>query len=103
MLIVEQCLPQRVFRSPQMPIINPYYSTYKMALLCVLYILQDAQFISAGANIIVEWPIILCPYLGGRLSDVSLYCIMYTLHVCVQCFFFFHWVRRTLHSPIVPT
>ena len=32
-----------------MPNINPY-STYKMALLCVLCILQDAQFISAGAN-----------------------------------------------------
>ena len=44
------CLPQRVFRSPQAPNINPY-STYKKALLCVLYILPDAQFISAGANI----------------------------------------------------
>ena len=38
-----------MFRCPQTPNINPY-STYKMALLCVLYILQDAQFISAGAN-----------------------------------------------------
>ena len=42
---------QRVFVSPQMPNINPY-STYKMALLCVLYILQDTQFILAGANTI---------------------------------------------------
>ena len=33
-----------------MPNINPYSSTYKMALLCVLYILLDAQFILAGAN-----------------------------------------------------
>ena len=54
----EHCLPQRVFRSPQTPNIIPY-STFKMALLCVLYILQDAQFISAGANsateYIMEW------------------------------------------------
>ena len=32
-----------------MPNINPY-STYKMALLSVLYILADAQFILVGAN-----------------------------------------------------
>ena len=48
-LSLDHCLPQGVFRCPQTPNINPY-STYKMALLCVLYILQDAQFISAGAN-----------------------------------------------------
>ena len=45
----DHCLPQGVFRCPQTPNINPY-STYKMALLCVLYILQDAQFLSAEAN-----------------------------------------------------
>ena len=46
---MHHCLPQRVSRSPQTPNINPY-STYKMALLSVLYILADAQFILAGAN-----------------------------------------------------
>ena len=40
---------QRVSTRPQMPNINPY-STYKMALLSVLYILVDAYFILAGAN-----------------------------------------------------
>ena len=44
-----RCLPQRVSRSPQTPNINQY-STYKMALLSVLYIIEDAQFILAGAN-----------------------------------------------------
>ena len=43
------CLPQRVSRSPPTSNIIPY-STYKMALLSVLYILVDAQFILAGAN-----------------------------------------------------
>ena len=104
-LYYRQCLPQRVFRSPQTPNIKTYnlyrssalptciihtpgrpvhlsgsnlslmfelvmfqrasdvsivvhiysYSTYKMALLCVLYILLDAQFISAGANTDYRW------------------------------------------------
>ena len=39
----------RVLKSPQTPNTNPY-STYKMAPLCVLYILLDDQFILAGAN-----------------------------------------------------
>ena len=43
------CLLQRVFMSPQTPNISPY-STYEMALLNILCILVDAQFISAGAN-----------------------------------------------------
>ena len=47
------CLLQRVSRSdsPQTPNINPYYSTYKMALLCVSYILLDAQFSSASVYV----------------------------------------------------
>ena len=43
---------QRVFKSPQTPNINTY-SLYNMALLCVLYIILNAQFISAGANTVV--------------------------------------------------
>ena len=38
----EHSLPQRVFRSPQMPNINTY-SAYKMALLCVLYIIPSGR------------------------------------------------------------
>ena len=40
---------QRVFRSPRTPNINPH-SKYKLALLCVLYILVGNQFISVRAN-----------------------------------------------------
>ena len=57
-----QCLLQWVFRSPQTPNINTY-STYKMALLCVLYILLDVKFISAGANSDYVVSIILCEVL----------------------------------------
>ena len=45
----DHCLPQEVFSHPQTPNINPY-STYKMARLCILYILLDAQFNQAGVN-----------------------------------------------------
>ena len=46
------CLLQRVFRSPQTPNINPYYSAHKMALLYVLCILLDAQFIGANTALV---------------------------------------------------
>ena len=67
---------QRVFRTPN---INPY-STYKMALLCVLCIFLDAQFISAGANTVHD----LYLYLArSEVVSVSLYSQMMFL-VTVQ-------------------
>ena len=57
------CLPQKVFKSPQTPITNPY-NTYKMAPLCVLYTLLDTQFILAGAN----------------TADRYIYNVLYSIH-----------------------
>ena len=52
-LSIVHCLLQRVFRSPQMPNINPC-STYKINICFVCII----QFISAGANTAIVWYIV---------------------------------------------
>ena len=90
------CLPQRVSRSPQTPNINPY-STYKMALLSVLYILADAQFILAGANTGYEVRLFLSSsfrWMFNRalhLCGLSALLIWKCAHLVKRCVQLEHW------------